>query len=303
MSEKTLPMKKMVPIVVITWILSLVTTLALVYFAPNIFPPINTANISDKAIVADKLADGAIITTKLADGAITSAKILDGTLTAIDIADGSIITVKVADSAVTTAKIANDAVTDAKIADDAIVTTKLADGSVTSAKILNGTVLAEDLATGSVTTLKISDGAVTTAKIADYAVTSLKLAPNAIPFAFTSITTETSTTSTTFVEMLDTSVYIDVNRQSHLLILLSLEVGMDTTTEAIGLQAFVGTNTAVPDQYSLAPTSTTWYDTHTCSFYMPSVTASSWKIHIRWFVTGGTGWAYYRTLTVIALPA
>ena len=37
MSESTFPLKKVIPIIVVTWILSLVTTLAVVYFAPNIF--------------------------------------------------------------------------------------------------------------------------------------------------------------------------------------------------------------------------------------------------------------------------
>lgn len=39
MSEATFPFKKAIPIIVVTWILSLVTTLAIVYVAPNIFPP------------------------------------------------------------------------------------------------------------------------------------------------------------------------------------------------------------------------------------------------------------------------
>ncbi|UCE38729.1 MAG: hypothetical protein JSW00_05735 [Thermoplasmata archaeon] len=38
MSELTLTLKKAIPIIVVTWILSLVTTLAVVYFTPNIFP-------------------------------------------------------------------------------------------------------------------------------------------------------------------------------------------------------------------------------------------------------------------------
>lgn len=222
MSEGAISIKKAVPIIVVTWILSLVTTLALVYVAPSIFPPLNTANIGDEAIVADKIADGAIIVTKLADGTVSSAKILDGTITATDLDDGSVVTLKIADGAVTTAKIvdgavtsakvadsaivtvklandsvtsekiadgnvttsdlANSAVTTSKIADDAIVTVKLADGSVTSAKILDGTITALDLATATVTTIKIADGAVTTSKIADYAVTDIKLASRAIPF-------------------------------------------------------------------------------------------------------------------------
>jgi len=151
MSGMANSIKKAAPIIVVTWILSLVTTLAVVYVAPNILP-LQTTQISDNAITSQKILDTAIITTKLADGSVTSAKIQNGTLTAVDLADGSIITIKIADGAVTTdkiadeavttAKLANDSVTSEKIADSAIVTTKLANNSVTPAKIENGTLKA-----------------------------------------------------------------------------------------------------------------------------------------------------------------
>jgi hypothetical protein len=209
MSGIATSIKKAASIIVVTWILSLVTTLAVVYVAPNILP-LQTTQISDNAVTSEKIADTAIITTKLADGSVTSAKIQNGTLTAVDLADGSIITIKIADSAVTTSKIGDRAITTAKVADSAVttdkladdavttdkigddavtaekifdsavVTTKLADGSVTSAKIQNGTLTAVDLADGSIITIKIADGAVTTAKIADSAVTSEKIADSAV---------------------------------------------------------------------------------------------------------------------------
>jgi len=192
MSGMATSVKKAAPIIVVTWILSLVSTLAVVYVAPNILP-LQTTQISDNAVTAEKVADIAIITTKLADGSVTSAKIQNGTLTAVDLADGSIITINIADGAVTTAKIADGAVTTAKIedsavtsekiADTAIITTKLADGSVTSAKIQNGTLTAVDLADGSIITIKVADGAVTTAKIADGAVTTAKIADDAVTAA------------------------------------------------------------------------------------------------------------------------
>ena len=110
LSEKAFSMSKALPIVVIAVIVSLAITLPLVYFSPSIFPPLNTQN----------LADNAIVTAKLADGAITSAKILDGAVTAMDLMDGSIVNIKIADGAVTTSKIADLAVTDTKLASDAI---------------------------------------------------------------------------------------------------------------------------------------------------------------------------------------
>jgi hypothetical protein len=38
MSESALTLKKVIPIIIVTWLLSSVTTLAIVYFSPNIFP-------------------------------------------------------------------------------------------------------------------------------------------------------------------------------------------------------------------------------------------------------------------------
>jgi hypothetical protein len=172
LSEGTISINKAINIIVLTWVLSLITTLAVVFVAPGILPS-GTAEI----------ADSAVITTKLADGSVTSAKILDGTLTAVDLADDSIITVKVADGAVTTAKISDGAITSTKVADSAIITAKLADGSVTSAKILDGTITAADLADDAIVVAEIADGAVTTAKIADGAVVTIKLADGSVTSA------------------------------------------------------------------------------------------------------------------------
>lgn len=65
MSERGYIEKKTILIIAVSWVLSLLTTLAVVYFAPNIFPPIQTANIGDLTVTTSKIADAAIITTKL----------------------------------------------------------------------------------------------------------------------------------------------------------------------------------------------------------------------------------------------
>jgi hypothetical protein len=81
MSGMTTSIKKAAPIIVVTWILSLVSTLAVVYVAPNILP-LQTTQISDNAVTSEKIADSAVVTTKLADGSVTSAKIENVTLKA-----------------------------------------------------------------------------------------------------------------------------------------------------------------------------------------------------------------------------
>ncbi len=133
MSEGTISIKKVIPIIVVTWTLSLATTLTVVYVVLSIFP-----TGTGGAITTENIVDGAIVTTKLADGAVTSAKILDGTITGVDISDGSIIAVKVADGAVTTDKIADGAVLTDKIADYAVTNLKLAANAIPF-KFANGT--------------------------------------------------------------------------------------------------------------------------------------------------------------------
>jgi len=331
MLEGAISIKKAIPLIALMWVLSLLTTLAVVYYAPNIFPPITGEKIADTAVTTTKLADGsvtsakikdgtlttadladgsitsikvadsAVITTKLADGSVTSAKILDGSITAVDLADGSIIAAKVAEGAVTTAKIAEGAVTTARIADSAIISIKLADGSVTSAKILDGAVTAADLATGSVSSLKIVDGAIT----------SVKLAPYAIPFASVHSTVYSSTTETrNWVDMTGMSLTLTLDRTSHLLIMFNIEAMDDEEGYGILVQALVGTTVANPGQISLTPiVGETAVHKHTLSygsygyiFYQPSVSAGMYIIKIQWKVTGGTGHVMRRTLNVIALP-
>ncbi|MCW3985852.1 MAG: hypothetical protein NWE91_05530 [Candidatus Bathyarchaeota archaeon] len=342
MSDGIFSLKKAVPIIVVTWILSLVTTLAITYFVP--FVPIGTSQIGDGVVTGDKMANGTIITMKLADGTVTSAKILDGTITAVDLADGSIVSVKITDGAVTTAKIADGSVTTVKIADGALVTVKLAndtvtsekiadgnvttadladgavttsnivdnaivevklaDGSVTSAKIVDGTITAVDMATGAVTSTRIANGAVTTSKIANYAVTSLKLAADAIPYNSTVQTSEVITSSSIMEDMPYTSVNITLSRNSTLLIMFSSEASNPTAGSMIHLTASVNGTDASPHNIYFTPTDVNRMCSYAYNFIYFNATAGFYTIQMRWRVTGGsTGVVWYRTLVVIALPA
>lgn len=307
MSEGAFQISKAVPIIVLTWILSLVTTLAVVYVAPSIFPI---------SVSTDNIADEAIITTKLADGTVTSAKVVDGTLTAMDIADGSILTVKVADGAVTTDKIADGAVTNdkiddgaitaAKIADGAIVTIKLADGSVTSAKILDGTVTAVDLANGSIITAKIANGAVTTAKIADGAITNTKLAAGAIPYNVTSFDyfdDWITTNSTWWVNMTGTSVDITLTRNSTLLIMFSAMGRVDSVGEVMYWRAMVNSTVADPVSNYMIVTENLDYGVYAFNFH-GDFTEGTHTVYMQWKTWTGSGVRVReRTLSVVALPA
>ena len=341
MSEGTFQIGKAIPIIVVTWILSLVTTLALVYVAPSIFPPINTANISDGAIITTKLADGTItlakildgtitatdlvngsvVTLKIADGAITAAKIVDGAVTSVKVADSAIVTVKlasdsvtsekIADGSVTTADLANNAVSTSKIIDDAIVTVKLADGSVTSAKIVDGTIAAADLATGAVTSIKIADGAVTTEKIADGAVTDVKLATDAIPMWSNFSAGVFSFTSSSWINDTGITANITLNRTSDLLIVYSTEAWMSTTGDYIIIRTRVNATDALPgathNPVLLSSANQPGEPNAACAtrvFYLANVTAGTYIVQVQYYMWSGvaTGTVTDRTLNIIAFP-
>ena len=108
MSERVVPNRRAIPIIVVAWILSLLTTLAIVFIVP--FVPIGADKIGDGAVSTEKIADAAVVTIKLSDGSVTSAKILDGSLTAVDLANDAIISIKIADEAVTDVKLAPQAI-------------------------------------------------------------------------------------------------------------------------------------------------------------------------------------------------
>jgi len=307
MAEGAIFPKNALTIIVVTWILSLITTFALVYFAPTIFPPLQSAHIADEAIITAKLADGTVTSAKIFDGTITAQDLATGSVTSIKIADGAITTTKIADASVTTSKISDASVIASKIADGAIVSVKLADGSVNSAKILDGTVTAVDLADSSVISIKIADGAVSTVKIADYAVTNNKLAPSAIPYASTFNTTDESTSSTSFVDMPDTSVSMTLTRESHLIIMFSAEAWLDGAGDSILIQALVDSTVANPTGGLVVLTTAGpgQRGVNSFVFYLPNVSGGTHTIWIQWTMLAGmnVGHVAERTLNVIALPA
>lgn len=310
--------KKALPIIVITWILGLVTTTALVYISPSIFPPLGTTSIEDEAITSAKIADEAIITVKLDDGSINSAKIVDGSITAQDLMDGSILSIKVADNAITTEKMANSSITANKIADGAIVTVKLSDNVVTSAKIVDGAIMAQDISDGAIVAVKIADGAITTSKIVDNAittpkinnnaVTNTKLAPYAIPYASTYNTTLVSTSSTSFIDIPETSLQITLARKSNLIIMFNAEAWVDGAGDSLFVRALVDSTVANPNggsQILFTTAGESQHGSYAVNFYLQNVETGTHTVKIQWSEMLGANIAHMadRTINVIALPA
>jgi len=318
MSDNGLSLKKALPFIVLAWTLSLVTMLVLVYFSPSIFPPLETENIADDAIIGPKISDEAIVTVKLADGSVTSAKILDGSIAAVDLVDGSINSIKIVDGAIVETKIANGSITSVKVAEGAIVTAKLSDGSVTSAKILDGAITAIDLqdeaivtvkvADGAITAEKIADGAVTTSKIGDGAVTNTKLAAGAIPYFATYNMSLVSTNSTSFVDVPDTALTVSLDRKSNLIIMFSAEAWVDGAGDSLFVRALLDSTVANPNSGSMVLLTTAGSSQHgsyAINFYLEDVDAGTHTVKIQWSELLGAQLAHMadRTLNIIALPA
>jgi hypothetical protein len=314
----SLDFKKALPIILITWILGIATTIAIVYMSPSIFPPLGPTNIENEAITSTKIADEAIIAVKLDDGSVTSAKIVDGTITAQDLMDGAILSIKIADGAITSKKIDNSSITAEKIADGAIVTVKLSDNVVTSAKIVDGTITAQDVsdgaviavkvANGAITTNKIADNAVTTPKINNNAVTNAKLAPNAIPYASMYNTTLVSTDSTSYVDIPETALQLTLSRRSNLIILFNAEAWVDGAGDSLFIRALVDSTVANPNggsQILFTTASEAQHGSYAVNFHLENVEAGTYTVKIQWSEMLGANLAHMadRTLNVIALPA
>lgn len=146
------------------------------------------------------------------------------------------------------------------------------------------------------------------------------LNPYIVSYNSTYNATGAGTTETLgWVDMPSTSVDISLNTTCYLLIMFSAESfnNNGNLNYITYIQALVDSTVALPGSpICLTPSISTslgnpyvhrhYLDSYmACSynFYEPSVTAGNHTIKIQWRVTGGTGYVFYRTLTVLALPA
>jgi hypothetical protein len=116
-----------------------------------------------------------------------------------------------------------------------------------------------------------------------------------------------STTETVnYADMANMSVTLTINETSTVLILVSIEA-TPSLEERIYMTAMINEEAAKPGEtVYLTPVKSSAYSAaapYTFNFFEPSVSPGTYTIKILWLVTGGTGYIYYRTLTVIALPA
>jgi hypothetical protein len=147
---------------------------------------IDTANIADAAIEANKIAAAAVTNTAILDGVVTALKIATDAVGSAQIAAGAVGTAELASLAVTNAKIGSLAVQSANIADAAVISAKIGSAAVLSANIGDLQVSSAKIAAAAVVTAKIADasivtaligfGQITNAKIGDLEVNTAKLA-------------------------------------------------------------------------------------------------------------------------------
>lgn len=129
--------------------------------------PIQSVDIADDAITANKIEAGAITALQIAAGAVTTEKL----------AAGAVVAEKIDAEAVTAEKLAADSVTAGSIAADSVLTRHIGTEQVTAEKLKAGSVEAEKIASGAVTSNSIAAGSITADSIEAGA---FQLRPNSI---------------------------------------------------------------------------------------------------------------------------
>ena len=129
--------------------------------------PIQSVDIADDAITANKIEAGAITALQIAAGAVTTEKL----------AAGAVVAKKIDAEAVTADKLAADSVTAGSIAADSVLTRHIGTEQVTAEKLKAGSVEAEKIAAGAVTSNSIAAGSITADNIEAGA---FQLRPNSI---------------------------------------------------------------------------------------------------------------------------
>lgn len=153
---------------------------------------------------------------------------------------------------------------------------------------------------------------------ANYSITNIKLAPYAIPFNST-YSHSYAEVGSTWYDMPDMTVTINVSRPSCLLILFSAQIWHKTwdidIPMYIWVRALVDNKPALPYFVAITPYTSpelAWpanhrhallYGARSFNFYSPSVSEGVHTVTIQWRTSHGLGAVAYRTLIVIALPA
>ena len=151
---------------------------------------VDSGEIKNGAVLADKIAALAITEGKIGSGAVTvnkigalavaEGKIAASAVTVDKIGSNAVTEAKINTGAVTEGKIGTSAVTEGKIGAGAVTTAKIGDLQVAEGKIAASAVTSGKIANNAVISDKINAGAVTTAKVGDLQITGAKLGAGAV---------------------------------------------------------------------------------------------------------------------------
>jgi hypothetical protein len=141
---------------------------------------IDTAQIADAAITAQKIGAAAVTTVKIATGNITTALIAASNITTTLIADDAITTPKILAGQITAAKIASHTITANEIQALTITAAEIAAGTITGAKIAAGTITAANIQALTITAAEIAANTITGGKIAANTITASNIAADTI---------------------------------------------------------------------------------------------------------------------------
>ena len=144
---------------------------------------IDSGQLVDTSVIADKIADNAVTTNKILNDAIDSDKIAANAVTVNAILDGAINADKIANNAVTTAAILNDAIDSDKIAANAVNTNEIAAGAITANEIQANAIGANQIAANSITAGEIATNAITADEVQAGAIGASEIAANSITAA------------------------------------------------------------------------------------------------------------------------
>lgn len=161
---------------------------------------VNTSQLIDTAITAEKIVDDAVNTTHIIDSTITasdlssesinashitsdainSTHILDLTITASDIGNAVITAAKLVSGVITAAYIATNAVNTTHILDRTILGIDLADDIINTSHIVNGSITGDDIASQTINSTHILTGTLNSSALAPDSVNSTHILNNTI---------------------------------------------------------------------------------------------------------------------------
>jgi hypothetical protein len=141
---------------------------------------LNTDDISDYAVTAEKLAPLSVSTNRIQSNAVVPHHLVDLCVSSGKLASNAVTASKIASLAVQAIHLDGASVQTHALDTSCVTTDKLADGAVASSKLAVNAVNTENISDAAVVGDKLAESSVGTAKLVASAVTAEKLAPGSV---------------------------------------------------------------------------------------------------------------------------